>query len=529
MISRRGLIGYGLAGAFGLGAGLPANSAPAPDNGRTLIVAQDPEPLTLTSAASIDAGTLAVSGKIFDRLFALDLDTKLTPQLATSAEFSADGLALTLRLRPGVKWHDGRPFGSADVAYSILEVWKKFHARGFLSYANVEAVDAPDPLTAVLRLKRPAPYILHSLAQGESQVVPRRLYEGAPVLTNPVNLAPIGTGPFRFVRWERGGHIELERNPDYWDSPRPHFDKVLFRFLPDGAAVVAALETKAIHLASGSNTPRADLERLRKNAALSVKVFGPTFSPVMEGFAFNLDRPALQDVRVRQAFAHAIDRNFILKNIWQDVGTLADSPVAPQFVDFYTSDLPKYPFDLARAESLLEEAGLKRDASGVRLTLTVDVMPPGTSRVRTAQFIRGTLAKIGVKLELRSQSLGEYLHRVFTRRDFDAIVYGTGTDIDPALGIQRFYWSKTFQPGVPFTNATHYWTPEVDRLLETAQVELDANKRRQLYFDVQRAVQRDLPCIPILFPSSVALSDRRLIDFATVRADNFAKARFATA
>lgn len=524
-MSRRGLLRSISAGGLAIGLpGGPLAFAQGGTSGGALIIGQDPEPLALTSAASIDPGSIAVSGKIFDRLFFMGVDGKLTPQLATGLSLSADGKAVTLSLRPGVLWHDGKPFTSADVAYSLTEVWKKHHSRGYMSYVNVIGVDTPDSLTAVIRLSQPAPYISESLADGESQVVPTHLYAGTDVLTNPHNRDPIGTGPFRFVRWERGSYILLERNPHYWDAPRPHLDQVYFRFLKDGAATVAALETGAIHYVSGSNVPLTNVERLKKTPSIVVERFDSSYSPTLLGFGFNLDRPIFKDVRVRQAIAHAIDREFILKNVWQGLGSLSDSPVPPQNVEFHASDVPKYPFDLAKAEALLDQAGYGRQADGTRLTFTCDPKMPNALVTKAAQFIRATLARIGVRVDIRTQSLGEYLDRVFTRRDFDTIIYTSGFAIDPALGIQRFYWTKTFQPGVPFSNAVHYSVPEVDALLEAAQVELDKAKRRALYVEAQQAIQRDVPIIPLLFPDVIVLHSRRLRNAAQYRNDNLSRA-----
>jgi peptide/nickel transport system substrate-binding protein len=519
IVSRRVL----LAGAAGLSAAACAKTSKSPA-GKILIVGLDPEPLSLTSAASIDPGTLAVSGKIFDRLFVNDADGKVRPQLAESLSVSPDGLAITINLRKGVRWHDGKPFTSADVAYSLLKVWRVTHARGYLSYANVTTVETPSPEVAVIRLTKPAPYIYSSLADGESQVVPKHLYDGIDVLANPANVKPVGTGPFRFVSWERGSHIVLQRNPDYWDKGKPHLDQIYFRFLKDPSANVAALETGAIQLIAGGNVPISDLARLKTDPAVQVKAYGPAYTPTLVGIGFNLDRPLFQDVRVRRAIAHATDRQFILKEVYQGYGTTSDSPIPPQFTEFYNGDVPKYPFDLAKAEALLDEAGHKRGPDGIRFSFVLDPKLPSPQIARAAQFVRTTLAKIGVKVEIRSQALGEYLNRVFTRRDFDVILYNSGFDIDPVMGIQRFYWSKTFQPGVPFSNATHYGTPEVDSLLERGQVELDPVKRKAIYDEVQRVVQRDLPIIPILFPSTVTVSSPKLRDADLTRQDNFANA-----
>jgi peptide/nickel transport system substrate-binding protein len=528
-VSRRGFMQLGVsAGVSGvLLRPRAAFAEQASNRGGTLIVGQSPEPLVLTSAASIDPGTLAVSGKVFDCLLTLDLSGRVVPQLATEARVAPGGGGVTLKLRPGVRWHDGKPFTSADVAFSVTNVWSKYNARSQAAFANLLAVDTPDPITAVLRFSKPAPYIFSTLTDVTSQIVPQHLYTGSDVLTNPYNLKPVGTGPFRFVSWERGSHILLERNPDYWAAPKPFLDRVFFRFLPDGAAMVAALETGAVHYISGSNAPYSEVNRLKSNPAIVVQDNGPISTPVIVGFGFNLDRPLLKDVRVRQALAHAIDRPFILKNIWLGYGTLSDSPIPPQYTDFYTDDVPKYGFQLDKAAALLDAAGYPRRSGGMRFSLTCDPKPPNAQVNKATQFVRATLARIGVGVDIRSQNLGEYIQRVFTRRDFDTILYTSGYDTDPALAIQRFYWSKSFEPGVPFSNPTHYGTPEVDRLLEAAQVENEPTKRKELYARVQRAVQRDLPIIPLLFPSGLAIYRRTVQGIARLRADNLADARIA--
>jgi peptide/nickel transport system substrate-binding protein len=492
-------------------------------------VGQSPEPLALTSAASIDPGTLAVSGKIFDGLVTLDLSGKLVPQLATQIRIEPGAKVVTLNLRADVLWHDGKPFTSKDVAYSIAQVWAKTNARSQAALAHLSAIETPDPLTAVLRFSQPAPYILSILTDVTSQILPAHLYAGTNFLQSPTDLQPVGTGPFRFGHWERGSYLLLERNPTYWDSPRPFLERVYFRFLPDGAAMVDALETGAVQYVSGSNSPYADVNRLKRNPELTVVDTGPISTPVIVGLAFNLDRPLLRDVRVRRALAHAIDRDFILKNIWQGYGTLSDAPVPWQYTAFYSDDVPKYPYDPAKAEALLDAAGYPRRADGTRFSFHCDPKPPNAQIIQASQFIRATWARIGVGLDIRTQSLGEYIQRVFTRRDFDTIVYTSGYDVDPALGIQRFYWSKSFEPGVPFSNPTHYGTPEVDRLLEGAQVETDPARRKALYAEVQRDVQGDLPIVPLLFPSALAIYRRNVQNAARLRADNLADARITEA
>jgi peptide/nickel transport system substrate-binding protein len=515
-VSRRRFLEYAaLAGiATELGQPLRSEAADAVRSGGTLVIGAGPEATSGLTSAITSAGTAQmVSGKIFDGLLTFDEQFNPKPQLATHWEQSSDGLSLTFHLRPGVRWHDGKPFTSDDVAYSLLEIWKKYHSRGRTTFANVVAVDTPDPLTATLRLSKPAPYLLSALMSSvEAQVLPKHLYAGKDVLSNPLNNAPIGNGPFRFVKWEQGSYVLLERNPDYWDSPRPYVDKVLFRFIADRSGGATALETGEVHLSDGYAVGLSDIVRLSRDPQIVVARYPSTYISGTAAFEFNLDRPQFRDPRVRQAFAHAFDRDFIVKNIWLGYADPVEAPIPKAFPAFYTADVPRYPLDLAKAEALLEAAGLKRDAQGVRLTLTNDPAPTGPLAA-ISQHLRSNLQKVGVRLDIRSSDFGEFVNRVYTRRDFDTIIYAANAGPDPAIGTQRFYWSKNFRPGVAFSNAADYRNQEVDQLLESGQTEIDPVKRRATYDRFQQQVQTDVARIPLVSPHTVTISRREVLNF----------------
>lgn len=501
-------------------AGLPAllaslsTQAAVPQRGGTLVVAQYPEPTTLTSAATTAGPTQYVSGKLFDGLLAYGPDLAPTPRLATHWEESADHLSITFKLRDGVRWHDGAPFTSADVAFSLLEVWKKYHGRGRSTFANVTAVDTPDSLTAIVRLAKPAPYLLSALMSVESQVIPKHRYAGTDLLANPLNNAPIGTGPFRFVRWTRGSEIVLERNPNYWEPGKPYLDKLVFRIIPDPAAISIALETGDVHFAFGANVPLSDIGRLAAQPGLSLITKGQDYAAAVTAFEFNLDRPIFRDPRVRQAIAHAIDRDFIVKHILFGYGVATPSPIPPQLADFFSADVPLYAYDPRQAEALLDAAGFPRRADGTRLSFNHSALPT-SSFSQTSQLIRASLARIGVRMDIQPSDYGEFVNRVYTRRDFDTSLYGATAGPDPAIGTQRFYWSKNFDPGVAFSNGAHYVNPTVDRLLEAAQTETDIAKRRDLYRQFQRTVEADLPRIPLVAPTVPVLVNRRVSNAVT--------------
>lgn len=505
MFTRRTFLGYGLASGAALGL-LGQRLSLAGTAGGTLIIAQNPEPTVLTTGLTTAPATQLISPKIFDGLLYLSPDNGPQPQLAESWSFSPDGLQVTFKLRPGVLWHDGQPFTSADVAFSVMQVWKQYSSRGRSAFPNVHSVDTPDALTAVWNLSRPTPYLLSALNARDSQVLPRHLYADTDILNNPANTAPIGTGPFRVKEWVRGNYLTLERNPTYWQSGKPLLEQVIYRFIADPSSVSAALETGAVQVAYADTLSNSEINRLRHHPALTVHDSLNTYGGTgIMAFEFNLQRAPFQDVRVRQAFAHAIDKAFILKNILLGQGSIADSPIPKNFAQFYSADVPQYPFDLVRAEALLEAAGLKRDKDGIRLRIKSDPSPSAAYQ-QTAHFLRSTFAKIGVKLEVRNQDYAQFIDRIYGRYDFDTNLSPASTAPDPAIGLQRFYWSRNIQPGVAYSNATHYANPAVDALLEQAQVDNDPQHRRDLYDQVQKQVLVDLPRIPIVSSEDALLA-----------------------
>jgi len=509
-ISRRQILTAALAYPAAQTLGLPALAEPG--RGGRLIAAILTEPTVLTGGITTEGPVQWVSGKIFDGLVTYDANLTPKPQLALSWSAGADGLSYSFKLRPGVLWHDGKPFTSEDVAYSVLNIWRKFHSRGRSTYANVVAAETPDPLSVTLRLSKPSPYILAALSSVESQVLPKHLYDGTDILTNPRNAAPIGTGPFRFVEWNRGNYIALERNPTYWDQGKPNLDKVIIRIIPTEDGIANALETGEIQVSNGVGV--GDRGRLTALPTLELDP-APESSTTYDGLGFNLDRPYFHDVRVRQAFAHVIDTAFIKRTIYYGQADIETGPLPPSLKDFYDPDVPSYPFDLAKAAQLLDAAGLTPDKNGIRLSVFYDPLPTRAIAFRIAEYVREALGKVGVRVQIRNEDFATYIRRVYTQRDMDLFYYAGSAGPDPAIGTQRLYWSKNFQPGVAFSNGTHYQNAEVDSLLEAAQTEMYLPRRCELYKRFQQIAQTELPFIPLVTERYESVKSRRLQDFHT--------------
>jgi len=427
-----------------------------------------------------------------------DASQRPQPALATRWDISPDGKTVTFHLRKGVKWHDGVDFTSADVKFSVQQIWQKTHPRGRNTFAAVSSVDTPDAHTVVFHLKHPSLVIFSSLNANEGQILPRHLYEGTDIQTNPYNIKPVGTGPFKFKEWRKGQYIALERNPDYWDSGKPYVDQVIFRIIPDAASRAAALETGDVQYAPFDPVPLADVQRLRDNPELVVSTSGYDWQSAYVFMEYNLRNPVLKDLRVRQAIAHAINRQELVDVVWYGLGKPATGPVPSSLKSVYTAEgVPQYAFDPARAEKLLDEAGYKRNADGVRFVLNQEYQNFNETFKNNAEYIRQSLKRVGIDVKVHNRDLAGHLKAVYGEYAFDLNSGRWVPTMDPEVGGFRHYWSQSQAKGVPWTNASGYSSAETDRVIQAIRVEADPARRTRLFHEFQRLAQTDLPVLPL--------------------------------
>ena len=508
-----------LLSALGLGTALLISlsssyaSAQTPVRGGTLNFVVTPEPTALVDLATTATNVLKVSAKVVEGLLEYDFSLQPKPSLATSWDISDDSRKYVFHLRHGVKWHDGQPFTSADVAYS-LQTLRQVHPRAKTTFANVTAITTPDPYTVVITLSKPAPYLIKAFSSSETPIVPRHLYEGSDPLTNPANNAPIGTGPFRFVKWVRGSYIEYARNDDYWDKGKPFLDKIVVKIITDPVARTVAFEDGSIDLSGDTPVPLSDLARLKNSPKLALDSRGYEFQAGVTRIEFNLDNPVLKNLQVRQAIASAIDREVIRKVIFYGYATPLASPIIPSSPYYDPAPAP-YPYDVERANALLDAAGFPRKADGTRFALRVDPLPIGELPARTAAYVKSALARVGIAVTVRSQDLPAYLKRIYTDRDFDFSINGMSNLFDPVVGVARLYTTGNFRRGMPFTNGSHYSNPQIDRLFAQAAEETDEAKRKQLFSQIQQILERDLPDLNLVAPRYLTVYSRAVHNHTT--------------
>lgn len=516
-ISRRGVLRGGalLLASTALPGSVLAQDAPR--KGGRLTVAADSEPRNLNPAIVASNGVFFVSSKIVEPLAEASFDEPggLSPRLATTWEGSPDGLAVTFGLRQGVKWHDGKAFTSADVAFSALEVWKKLQNLGRVVFKDLEAVETPQDDVAVFRFSKPTPFqLIRNALPALTAVVPKHLYEGTDIANNPANNAPVGTGPFKFAEYKAGEYYRLERNADYWGKDQPYLDEILYRVLPDRAAAANALEAGEIELAAFSAVPLSDLDRIAKVEGLEVVTKGYealTYQLIVE---INHRRKELADLKVRQAIAHAIDKDFVVKTIFLGYAAAATGPVPKNDRQFYTADVPTYPFDVARANALLDEAGYPRGSDGTRFVLKLLPAPYFNETRQFGDYLRQALAAVGIDAQIVNNDAAAHQKAVYTDHAFDIAVAPPVFRGDPAISTTILVESG-IPDGVPFSNQGGYANAELDGIIARAANELDEARRIELYREFQKLVDADLPLINVAewgFTSVVSTRVRNVAD-----------------
>ena len=342
-----------------------------PRKGGVFNVHYGAEQRQLNPSIQASTGVYIIGGKIQENLVDLDANGQPVGVLAESWEAAPDGKTVTFKLRKGVTWHDGKPFTSADVEFTAMNMWKKILNYGSTLQLFLTAVETPDPQTAIFRYERPMPLNLLLRALPDlGYISAKHLYESGDIRQNPTNLAPVGTGPFKFVKYERGQYIIADRNPDYWRPNAPYLDRIVWRVITDRAAAAAQMEAGELHYSPFSGLTISDMARLGKDKRFIVSTKGNEGNARTNTIEFNFRRKELSDIRVRRAIAHAINVPFFIDNFLGDFAKLGTGPIPSTSTDFYPgANTPQYPYDKAKAAALLDEAGFKAGAGGTRFSL----------------------------------------------------------------------------------------------------------------------------------------------------------------
>lgn len=472
---------------------------------RVLVAAIGGDPGHLNPAITTNGGVSSASVLMYDGLLALDDSLKPQPALAVRWEVLDGGSRYVFHLRHGVRWHDGAPFTAADVTYSFEQALLKFHARTRASLGPaLSSVRALDDSTVEFRFKRPYAPLLQQLDVTETPIIPRHLYAGTDPLRNPANVAPVGTGPFRFVSYRPNAEIRLAANKNYFRGA-PNLETVVLRIVPDPGTQVLALEAGEVDYLY--TVPGPERQRLRDDPRVVVTqaTVSTGGSNCIMTMGFNLDRPIFHDVRVRRAIAHAINRDQFVERVLFGDGRAADAPISSRIAFAHASGLAIPAWDTITAAALLDTAGWKRhSADGRRVAQGVRGIADGTpfaivykalpSQANYGDLLRAQLRVVGIDMRVETLEQAVFARTVFTARDFDTAVGAYCNGTDPEIGVRRMLVSSNIAP-IAFSNMAAYRNAAVDSLFELAASALEPETRRRLYRRIQEIVVEDQPYV----------------------------------
>lgn len=450
-----------------------------PRRGGTLNVAFASDTKTLDPVFSINFSERQPLYLLYNTLLALKPDFSVAPELAERWEMSPGSRTLTLHLRTGVKFHDGTDFDASAVKFNIdrrLDEKVGSPQRGQMR-EMIDGVDVVDPSTVAIRLKGPSPNLLGMLAQREGFMVSPAAVEkaGKDLATNPV-----GTGPFVFKEWVPGNRLVVERNPNYWDKGKPYLDGVVFRDISNTAVAIQRLLTGEADYASALSPIDVKQIQSRPGIVLDASAVGRWYA-----LQYQVNKPPFDNVKLRQAIAHAIDRKRIVDIVMSGGAALSNGPT-PNSLWWAAPDIKGHDHDPAKAKALLAEAG---HPNGIELTLST---PQIALLQQVNQLVQEQLKAVGINVKLDPVAQSDWYPRVVQLAiNFTPMRWSQRPDPDGFMSL--LFHSKGAG------NSTKYSNPEVDRLIDQARGLTDQSERAAAYRKAQEIMMADLPYIPLFF------------------------------
>jgi peptide/nickel transport system substrate-binding protein len=483
---------------------------PEPQKTQTLIAGKPGDAIGLDPARISDDESVEVCEQIYEHLFVYAPgSTVVVPQLATGYDVDALGVVWTFHLRPGVRFHDGTPMDAAAVVFSFERQRDPFHPQHEADfaywtdqYSYIEKIEAVDPLTVRIRIERPYAPFLASLAMFPASIVsPTAVKKWGPDYPHH----PVGTGPFRLASWAPGDRIVIERNDDYW-GPRPRLGRVVFRDIPDARQRLVALEGGAVDVAYSILPEELQYVKLHPDLRLhQTEVANVAY------LAMNTSRPPFDDVEVRRAVNHAVNKVPIVKLVYQGLAVPAAGPIPPTLFA-YDADIQTYPYDPAKARAILAAkiAEGKLDPRR-RYKLYVPTTPrsylPDPEQV--ARVIQKNLEEVGLHTDLVVSEIAAHTDAIRNRKH-DLCLFGwTADNGDPDNFLKVLLDHDENRIG-PEQNDAVYRNGELHGLLTYAEETFDPAERKRLYATAQEIVARDAPWVPLAHSELIVAARREV-------------------
>lgn len=474
----------------------------AAKKGGNLILGASADAETLDPHATTALRASRYLAMMHDNLLTRDFDGSFKPGLAESYTVSPDGLTYTFKLRSGVKFHSGKAFSSADVKYTFDRWLKNEKSPTRYTIQPITSVEAPDPQTVVMKLDKPYNILLDQIAGAWAVILNGEAVDKAGANYGVTTVD--GTGPYKFKEWVRQQRFVVERNPDYaWGSPvfqntgAPYLDSVEVRIIPEDNTRIAEFEAGTIHLLV--DTPPQEVERLSAGEKVGVVKYDQLQTTY---FGLNTKKGPVDDVQVRRAIGHAINRDEIVKGAFFGLGEAAVNMLAPKTPGNWVGvkDLAAT-FNLDKAKATLETAGWKAGAGGIREKGGQQLVVPfwyinDSATTLMAQILQEQLAKAGIKLDAKPYEETAWFAAA---RTGDQVGFTVGVFYENA-DVLRFYFYSKQQPA---PNRFGYAIPELDALMEDTLTNTDKAAVTKDYEAIQKALAEQAPALPLIHQQGV--------------------------
>jgi peptide/nickel transport system substrate-binding protein len=477
-------------------------------DGDWLIAHLSAEPATLNPITATDAYASQINQYIYESLLKRDEKTlKLVPELAESWDVSDDHLTYTFHLKKGVFWQDGAPFTARDVVFSYQRIQDPkvdaAHHRNY--YRDIEQLEMLDDYTVRYRYR--VPYYRALEVCGEMSIVPAHLFTEADDFNlHPIGRKPVGTGPYRLVKWDTGEQIVLERDDRYW-GPKPHVQRIVYKVVTDSTVALEVLKQHGLDIMSLRPIQWSMQTRGKRfqHDFQKLKYYLPSYSFI----GWNLRRPVFQDRRVRQAMTMLIDREPILEKILFGLGTVVSGPFYVNSPD-YNQTIKPFPYDPRKALELLNEAGwadhdgdriLDRDGTPFEFEFVISAGSKFAEQLAT--ILQENLKRVGIKMRIRKLEWAVFIQKIDSR-EFDACTLGwsLGWDSDPF----QVWHSSQAEKG---SNFVGFVNEEADRIIVEGRQEFDETKRRRMYHRFHEIVHEEQPYTFLFTLEALVAVDRR--------------------
>ncbi len=468
----------------------PANGDGEAVAGGDLIVANNADVDTLDPGQYTDLYSGRVIDQMFETLLCMDYEGEFQPCLAEDWDIEEDGTLWTFYLREGVKFHDGSEMTAEDVEFTLDRLMDEdYNSPRKADFDLIDEINVVDDYTLEVVLREPNMVFMTDLLNG--YVVPKDYVEE--VGNEGLASEPIGTGPFSFEEYRTDDYTLLEAFEDYWGG-RPKLDSLRFRPIPEATTRIVELETGGIHLMA--EVPGEELERLEEEEGIEVdSVTGTNW----RSLSMNMDREPFDDINVRRAISHAIDKQRIIDTVYPGTSIPAEGPLPPTSWA-YDSEFEGRGFDLDRAKEYMADSDYP---DGFEATLMIS---EGEQLQREAPLLQSMLAEIGVEIEIQSLEWGTFLERL-TNQDYDMLRVGWTTNVEPDSILYNTFHSSSEQ-----FNMFGYDNSRVDELLDKGRLEPDLDKRKEIYREVQEIIVDEAP-------AAFVYHDERIIAYQDVVRD----------